>query len=209
MTLLAARQLGRPVKWVSSRSEGFMTDTHGRANVGTGELALDRDGRFLALRFDWITDQGGYISSGGAGYIRNIVNCLTGVYAIPLAHGRFRVALTNTGLVASYRGAGRPDIAYAIERLVNQAALETGVDAAELRRRNFIPPSAFPYKTATGTVYEVADLPGLLDKALAKADWAGFEQRRAAAAKQGRLRGIGLSTVIEASGLGNAPRTRS
>lgn len=206
MTLLAARELGVPVKWVSSRAEGFMTDTHGRSNIGTGELALDRDGRFLALRYDWITDQGAYISSGGPGYIRNVINCLTGVYAIPVAHSRFRVALTNTGLVAAFRGAGRPDIAYAIERLVDQAALEIKMDPVELRRRNFIAPDAFPYKTATGTVYEVADLPGLLDKAMAASDYAGFEARRAASAAVGKLRGIGLATVIEASGLGNAPQ---
>ncbi len=206
MTLYAARELGRPVKWVSSRSEGFMTDTHGRANIGAGELAMDADGRFLAIRFDWITDQGGYISSGGPGYIRNIVNCLTGVYAIPVAFARFRVALTNTGLVAAFRGAGRPDVAYAVERLVNQAALEMKLNPAELRRRNFIPPDAFPYKTATGTVYEVADLPGLLSKALAKADYSGFGARRAQSEARGKLRGIGLSTVIEASGAGAAPQ---
>ncbi len=206
MTLYGARQLGRPVKWVSSRSEGFMTDTHGRANIGDGELAMDENGRFLAIRFDWITDQGAYISSGGPGYIRNIINCLTGVYAIPVAHARFRVALTNTCLVASYRGAGRPDIAYAVERMVNQAASEMKIDPAELRRRNFIPTDAFPYTTATGTVYEVADLPGLLQKALTTADYAGFEQRRAASAAAGKLRGLGISTVIEASGLGGAPK---
>lgn len=206
MTLHAARELGKPVKWVSSRSESFMTDTHGRANVGDGELAMDANGRFLAIRFDWITDQGAYISAGGPGYIRNIVNCLTGVYDIPVAFSRFRVALTNTGMVAAYRGAGRPDIAYAIERLVNQAAREMNIDAAELRRRNFIAPEKFPYKTATGTVYEVADLPGVLQKALKEADYAGFEQRRAASAAKGRLRGLGMSTVIEASGLGGAPK---
>lgn len=206
MTLYAARLLGRPVKWVSSRSEGFLTDTHGRGNIGAGELALDADGRFTALRYDWITDQGAFISSGGPGYIRNIINCLTGVYAIPVAYARFRVALTNTGLVASFRGAGRPDISYALERLVHQAAREMNVDPTQLRRRNLIAPEAFPYKTATGTVYEVADLPSLLDQALAQADWAGFERRRTASAAKGRLRGIGISTVIEASGAGNAPK---
>jgi carbon-monoxide dehydrogenase large subunit len=205
MSLFAARELGRPVKWVSSRAESFMTDTHGRANIGAGELALDRDGKFLALRYDWITDQGAYISSGGPGYIRNITNCLTGVYAIPAACARFRVALTNTGLVAAFRGAGRPDIAYALERLVNQAAQEMGIDAAEIRRRNFIPPEAFPYKNATGTTYEYAELDALMTKALAAADWKGFEARRAQAAKAGKLRGIGISTVIEGSGGGNAP----
>lgn len=205
MSLLAARELKRPVKWVSTRAESFMTDTHGRANIGAGELALDRDGKFIALRYDWITDQGAYISSGGPGYIRNITNCLTGVYAIPVACARFRVALTNTGLVAAFRGAGRPDVAYALERLVNQAAQEMGIDAAELRRRNFIPPEAFPYKNATGTTYEYAELDALLSKALSAADWKGFEARRAAAAKAGKLRGIGISTVIEGSGGGNAP----
>jgi len=205
MSLYAARELRRPVKWVSTRSESFMTDTHGRANIGAGELALDRDGKFLALRYDWITDQGAYISSGGPGYIRNITNCLTGVYAIPAACARFRVALTNTGLVAAFRGAGRPDVAYALERLVNQAAHEMGIDAAELRRRNFIAPEAFPYKNATGTTYEYAELDALMTKALAAADWKGFEARRAQAAKAGKLRGIGISTVIEGSGGGNAP----
>jgi carbon-monoxide dehydrogenase large subunit len=205
MSLLAARELKRPVKWVSSRSESFMTDTHGRANIGAGELALDRNGKFIALRYDWITDQGAYISSGGPGYIRNVMACLTGVYAIPVAYSRFRVALTNTGLVAAFRGAGRPDIAYAIERLVSQAAYEMGIDPAELRRRNFIPPEAFPYKNATGTTYEYAELDALLKKALAAADWAGFEKRRAAATAAGKLRGIGISTVIEGSGAGNAP----
>ena len=205
MSLYAARELKRPVKWVSTRSESFMTDTHGRANIGAGELALDRDGKFLALRYDWITDQGAYISSGGPGYIRNITNCLTGVYAIPVACARFRVALTNTGLVAAFRGAGRPDVAYALERLVNQAAHEMGIDAAELRRRNFIAPGAFPYKNATGTTYEYAELDALMTKALAAADWKGFEARRAQAAKAGKLRGIGISTVIEGSGGGNAP----
>lgn len=206
MTLHAARELGKPVKWVSSRSESFMTDTHGRANIGDGELAMDANGRFLAIRFDWITDQGAYISAGGPGYIRNIINCLTGVYDIPVAFSRFRVALTNTGMVAAYRGAGRPDIAYAIERLVQQAAREMNIDPAELRRRNFIAPDKFPYKTATGTVYEVADLPGLLNKALEAADYDGFEQRRAASVAKGKLRGRGMSTVIEASGLGGAPK---
>ena len=205
MTLYAARNLQRPVKWVSTRTESFMTDTHGRANIGAGELALDRNGKFIALRYDWITDQGAYISSGGPGYIRNVMACLTGVYAIPVAYTRFRVALTNTGLVAAFRGAGRPDIAYALERLVSQAAYEMDIDPAELRRRNFIPPEAFPYKNATGTTYEYAELGALMEKALAAADWSGFEKRRAAAANAGKLRGIGISTVIEGSGGGNAP----
>lgn len=195
--MLAARETGRPVKWVCSRSEGFLCDTHGRSNIVYAELALDSGGRFLALRLDWITDAGAYLTRGPGSLIGNAITCMTGVYRIPALYGRFRVALNNTAPVASYRGAGRPDIAYVVERLASHAAAGTGVDAAELRRRNFIPSCAFPYKTATGSIYECADLPGLLEKALALSDWTGFAQRRAATESAGKLRGIGISTVIE------------
>jgi carbon-monoxide dehydrogenase large subunit len=204
--MIAAKALGRPVKWVSTRMEGFLADAHGRNNIIDGRLALDADGRFLAMRLDWINDMGSYLSTGAMGHIRNTITCMTGVYRIPALYATYRVPLTNTTPVAAYRGAGRPDIAYAIERLVNAAAAETGVDAAELRRRNFIPPSAFPYKTPTGSVYEIADLPGLLDKALDLADWNGFPARRERSKAAGKLRGIGISTVIENTGAGNAPQ---
>ena len=204
--MIAAKAAGRPVKWVSSRVEGFLTDTHGRANIVSGELALDRDGKFLAMRLAWVNDMGAYLSPAAMGHIRNTITCMTGVYLIPALHASYHVALTNTTPVAAYRGAGRPDIAYVVERLVNQAAAEVGLDAAELRRRNFIPPEAFPYKTPTGSVYENADLPGLLAKALKLADWQGFEARRAHATAAGKLRGIGISTVIENTGAGNAPK---
>jgi aerobic carbon-monoxide dehydrogenase large subunit len=205
--MLASRATGRPVKWVSSRSEGFLADTHGRGNVITGELALDRDGTFLALRVDWIADMGGYLAPAGpVSHIRNPVTCLTGVYKIAALYGHWRTALTNTAPVAAYRGAGRPDIAYIIERLVSRAAIEIGMDAAELRRRNFIPTEAFPYKTPTGTTYDSADLPGLMEQALKAADWKGFEARRKSAQQQGRLRGIGISTVIENTGAGMFPK---
>src|ERR1019366_4641710 len=131
---------------------------------------------------------------------------MTGVYRIPALYATYRVPLTNTTPVGAYRGAGRPDIAYVVERLVNQAAAELGVDAAELRRRNFIPLEAFPYKTPTGSIYENADLPGLLEQALKLADWQGFAARRAQSAAAGKLRGIGISTVIEPTGAGNAPK---
>jgi carbon-monoxide dehydrogenase large subunit len=204
--MLAAKASGRPVQWVSSRVESFLTDNHGRGNIATGELALDRDGRFVAFRLDWIADMGAYLAPGAGGHVRNTTTCLTGVYHIPAAFVRFRVPLTNTTPVGSYRGAGRPDIAYVVERFVDQAASELGMDRADLRRRNFIPPNAFPYKTATGSTYENADLPGVLSKALVLADWSGFDARRAQSAKAGKLRGIGISTVIEASGAGNAPK---
>jgi carbon-monoxide dehydrogenase large subunit len=205
--MIAAKALGRPIKWVSTRTESFLSDTHGRGNLISGTLALDKDARFIGLRIDWITDMGAFLSpTGPVSHIRNPSTCLNGVYKIPALYGHFRVALTNTMLVAAYRGAGRPDIAYAIERLVDAAALELKMDPSDLRRRNYIPASEFPYKTATGSTYECADLPGLSAKALGLADWAGFEARRAASAKKGKLRGIGMSTVIEATGAGMYPK---
>ena len=204
--MIAAKAAGKPVKWVSSRVEGFLTDSHGRGNIISGELALDRDGKFLAMRLDWINDMGAYLSPGAMGHIRNTTTCMTGVYRIPALYATYRVPLTNTTPVAAYRGAGRPDIAYVVERLVNQAAAELGIDPAELRRRNFIPPEAFPYTTPTGSVYENADLPGLLQKALKLADWQGFAQRREKSKASGKLRGIGISSVIENTGAGNAPK---
>ncbi|HTP97505.1 MAG TPA: xanthine dehydrogenase family protein molybdopterin-binding subunit [Burkholderiales bacterium] len=204
--MIAAKATGKPVKWVSSRSEGFLTDTHGRGNIVSGELALDGDGKFLAMRLDWVNDMGAYLSPAAMGHIRNTTTCMTGVYRIPALYATYRTALTNTTPVAAYRGAGRPDIAYMVERLVSQAAAETGIDAAELRRRNFIPPEAFPYRTPTDSVYENADLPGLLADALELADWNGFAARRKQSQSAGKLRGIGISTVIENTGAGNAPK---
>jgi len=204
--MIAAKETGRPVKWVSTRSEGFAADTHGRANIVRGELALDREGRFTAMRLDWVNDMGSYLSPAAMGHIRNTTTCMTGVYRIPALHGLYRVALTSTTPVAPYRGAGRPDIAYVIERLVNRAAAELKMDPAELRRRNFIPPGAFPYRTPTGSIYENADLPGLLEKALELADWKGFAKRRAQSERRGKLRGIGIATVIENTGAGQAPK---
>jgi carbon-monoxide dehydrogenase large subunit len=202
--MLAAKDTGKPVRWVSSRSEGFMTDTHGRANIIAGQLALDRDGRFLGMKLDWVNDMGAYLGPASMGHIRNTTTCMTGVYRIPALYATYRVALTSTTPVSSYRGAGRPDIAYTVERLVNQAAAELKLDAAELRRRNFIPREAFPYKTPTGSTYEDADLHGMLEKALKLADWKGYPKRRARTEKQGKLRGIGIATVIENTGAGQA-----
>ncbi len=204
--MIAAQALGRPVRWVSTRSEGFMTDTHGRANIVAGQLALDGAGRFLAMRLDWVNDMGAYLSPASMGHIRNTTTCMTGVYRIPALYASYRVALTSTAPVSSYRGAGRPDIAYVVERLVNEAAAELGMDATELRRRNLIPPAAFPYKTPTGSTYENADLPGLLEKALKLADWKGYPRRRARSEKAGKLRGIGIATVIENTGAGQAAK---
>ena len=207
MQMLASKELGRPVRWISTRSEGFMSDTHGRGNTVNGELALDRDGKFLALRLDWIADMGGYLSAtGSASHTRNPSVCMTGVYRIPALYGRFRLAFTNTVPVAAYRGAGRPDMAYVIERLVNQAAADLKMDPAELRKRNFIPKDAFPYKTPTGSTYEASDLHGVLERALKFADWKGFAARRKKSEKAGKLRGLGIATVIENTGAGLFPK---
>jgi carbon-monoxide dehydrogenase large subunit len=143
---------------------------------------------------------------GAVATIRNPIICMTGAYRIPALYGRWRVAHTNAAPIGNYRGAGRPDIAYAVERLVDQAAAELRIDAVELRRRNFIPIAAFPYKTPTGSVYEIADFSGLLQKALAAADWNGYPARQSASAKAGKLRGRGIATVIENTNAGMVNR---
>jgi carbon-monoxide dehydrogenase large subunit len=207
MQMLAAKELGHPIKWISTRSEGIASDSHGRANVVAAELALDRDAKFIGLRLDWVADMGAYLTAtGSASHTRNPSACMTGVYRIPALYGRFRLAFTNTVPVAAYRGAGRPDIAYVVERLVNQAAAELKIDPAELRQRNFIPPDAFPYKTPTGSTYEATDLPAVLARAVKFADWKGFAARRKKSEKAGKLRGLGIATVIENTGAGLFPR---
>ena len=205
--MLAAKRLGRPVKWVATRSELFLSENHGRALTLTGELALDREGRFLALRFDDTADIGAYATPFGAQIgTRNITITMGGVYRIPAMAARTRVAYTNAAPVSAYRGAGRPDIAYAIERLVDQAAADHGFDPTALRRMNFVPVQAMPYKTANGTTYDCGEFEAVMDKALASADWTGFQERRAQSARAGRLRGIGLATFLEISAPGAAPK---
>ena len=201
---LASRGLRRPVKWVASRSETFLSDYHGRALHMTAELALDADGTFLGIRHDWVCDLGAHPSAAGA--FTNTFNAAlmaTGAYHIPAASGRVRLAVTNTVPITAYRGAGRPDAAFIVERLVEQAARQTGIDRLQLRRRNFIPPNAFPYRLATSPVpaaYDSADFAGLLDTAALNADWDGFPARQAEAATRGKLRGIGCAVFIEPSG---------
>ena len=205
---LAAQQVGRPVKWVASRSETFLSDYHGRAVSMAAELALDEAGRFLAIRHDWVCNVGAHPSAAGPG--TNTLNAslmAAGAYRIPAIYGRNRLAVTNTVPITAYRGAGRPDMAYMVERLVDQAARQTGIDRLDLRRRNMIPRDAFPYPIATApmpSAYDSADFAALLDAAAGEADWPGFEARRAEAASRGRLRGIGCALFIEPAG-GVAP----
>jgi carbon-monoxide dehydrogenase large subunit len=201
---LGARLTGRPVKWVASRAETFLSDYHGRGLVMTGALALDARGNFLALRHEWLADQGAHPVATGP--LINTLNpaCMsTGCYRIPVVYGRNRLAITNTVPITAYRGAGRPDMAYIIERLVDEAARQTGVDRIELRRRNLIPPDAFPYRVPSGAVfseYDSGNYRAGLDQALALADWEGFPARRAEAAARGRFRGIGCALFVEPSG---------
>jgi aerobic carbon-monoxide dehydrogenase large subunit len=205
--LFAAKALGRPVKWTGTRSEVFLADEQARDVLCHGELALDASGRIVGMRFDMLANLGAYLAPTGP-FINTIgiVNCLSGVYDVPATHARIRLALTNTAPMAAYRGAGRPVMSYAIERLVEHAASELGVDAAELRRRSFIPKERFPYRIAAGFDYDCGDFAGVLQKALAAADWDEFPGRKEAAKKRGRLRGRGMSTYIEATGAGFAPQ---
>jgi len=205
--MLAARKLGRPVKWVGSRAETFMSDFQGRGLSLTGELALDTDGKFLAIRFDDRANLGAYGAAFGSFIAtRNISITAGGTYRIPAIYVRTRLAYTNTVPVSAYRGAGRPDIAYAVERLVDYAAHEHGFDPIELRRKNFIKPEDMPYKTPNAVTYDSGHFEAVMDKALRHADWAGFPKRRAAAQRAGKLRGIGIATYLEAGGGGSAPK---
>jgi carbon-monoxide dehydrogenase large subunit len=205
--LFAAKTLGRPVKWTGTRSEVFLADEQARDVLSHGELALDASGRIVGMRFDMLANLGAYLAPTGP-FINTIgiVNCISGVYDVPATYARIRLALTNTAPMAAYRGAGRPVMSYAIERLVEHAATELGVDAAELRRKSFIPKNRFPYRIAAGFEYDCGDFAGVLQKALEAADWDGFPGRKEAAKKRGRLRGRGISTYIEATGAGFAPQ---
>ena len=201
---LAARQVGRPVKWLADRSETFVSDFHGRAIRMSGELALDRNGRFLAIRHDWLGDMGAWPSSyGPLTVLLNSSLMACGAYRIPAISGRTRLALTNMVPTSAYRGAGRPEMAYLVERLVDEAARLTGIDRIELRQRNMIPKQAFPYPIATApfaAAYDSADFDMLLDAALETADWSGFAARQKLAADRGKLRGIGCALFIEPAG---------
>ena len=203
--LFAAKRLGRPVKWTGTRSEVFLADEQARDVRSKGSLALDANGRILAMRFDMLANLGAYLAPTGP-FINTIgiVNCLSGVYDVPAAYARIRLAMTNTAPMAAYRGAGRPIMSYALERLVEHAAHELGMDPAELRRRNFV--RKFPYKIAAGFEYDSGDFAGVMDKALAANDWKNFAARRAESQRRGRLRGRGMSTYIEATGAGFAPQ---
>ena len=201
--LLAAKNLGRPVKWVGTRSEMFLADEQARDVLHHSEMALDANGRILGMRFDFKCNLGAYIAPTGA-FVNtlNLVNVASGVYDVQAVHVHASLAFTNTIPTAAYRGAGRPVSSYAIERLVDEAARQIGMDPAEFRRRNLVPKAKFPYKIVTGFEYDCGDFEGVLDDALAASDWNGFDQRRKDSAARGLLRGRGMASYIEASGGG-------
>ena len=200
LVLWAARRLGRPVKWISERTEGFISDTQGRDHVMRAELALAADGRFLALRIASTANIGAYVSTFGAMIPTNpVAVVLGGVYDIPAIHYRVRGVFTNTVPVDAYRGAGRPEASYAIERLVELAALELGVDPLELRRRNFIRPEDMPYTTAVGSVLDCGEFERILNRVMETSDQDGFLARQRESEGKGRLRGRGFACYFEAT----------
>src|SRR4029079_12008847 len=196
----ASRRVGRPIKWTAERSESFLTDAHGRDHVTTAEMAMDGNGNFLALRVKTIANMGAYLSTF-ASAVPTILyaTLLAGQYKTPAIYAEVKAVFTNTAPVDAYRGAGRPEATYVVERIVEQAAREMKMDPAEIRKKNFI--TTFPYATPVGLTYDVGGYGAHLEKAMQIADVAGFPARKAAAAAKGRKRGLGYACYIEACGI--------
>jgi carbon-monoxide dehydrogenase large subunit len=201
LCLLASKLLGRPVKWTSTRSEAFLSDAQARDHVTEAELALDRGGHFLAFRTKTIAAVGAYAQAASNVFVMNL-GTLAGVYRTPAMHAEVTAVFSNTNPMRPYRGNGRPEFAYVIERMVDEAAAEIGIDPVELRRRNTIPPEAMPFKTGLIFTYDCGEFAKNLDLALELADTAGFERRRAESRSRGKLRGLGLSNTIERAAAG-------
>jgi carbon-monoxide dehydrogenase large subunit len=199
--LVGAKKIGRPVYWMSGRNESFVSDNHARDAYSDVELAIDDKGKFLALRIRHLGSMGAYIGAVGANVqTQNMVRCLPCMYDIKLIDSQAKCVFTNTTPTAPYRGAGRPEASYCVERVVDEAARVTGIDPVRLRKRNLIPRKAIPYKTAIGTTYDSGDFATVLDKGLALADYDGFKERRRQSKKRGLLRGLGICAVLEHSG---------
>lgn len=198
----AAKKVKRPVKWTAERSESFTSDAHGRDHVTHVELALDENGKFLGLKVDTIANMGAYLSTFATCVPTYLyATLLAGQYTTPVVHCNVRAVFTNTAPVDAYRGAGRPEATYLIERIVEVAAREMGIDPAELRQRNFVPPDAFPYATPVALTYDSGNYKLALDKAMEMIDYTNFAKRRADSEARGKLRGIGFSSYIEACGI--------
>src|SRR3954468_24802239 len=196
----ASKRVNRPIKWVAERSEAFLSDAHGRDHATHAELALDDQGHFLALKVNTTASMGAYLSTF-ASCIPTILyaTLLAGQYTTPAIHCEVTAAFTNTAPVDAYRGAGRPEATYVVERIVHQAAVEMGIAQDELRRRNFI--RTFPYQTPVALNYDTGDYDATLDEAMRMADVEGFAARQAQSKARGKLRGIGYASYIEACGL--------
>jgi aerobic carbon-monoxide dehydrogenase large subunit len=202
LVVWAARRLRRPVKWIASRSESFLSDTQGRDHRTHAELALDGDGRFLGLRVRTRADLGAYVSTFGAAVAGPIYSALlAGVYRTPAVHVEVTGVFSNRLPTDAYRGAGRPEACYVLERLADAAARELKIDRAEIRRRNLIRRDQIPYTTPVGPIYDCGDFPRILERALALGAYSGFEERRMQAKKRGKLRGIGVACFVESSGV--------
>ncbi|MBV9201423.1 MAG: xanthine dehydrogenase family protein, partial [Alphaproteobacteria bacterium] len=201
LVLLGSKLTGRPVKWTSTRSEAFLADAQARDNITEAELALDREGHFLGLRVRTIAAVGAYPQAGSNAFVANL-GTLAGVYRTPAVFADVTAIYTNTNPMRAYRGNGRPEAAYVIERMVDLAAAELGIDPVELRRRNTIPPEAMPFKSGLTFTYDCGEFEKGLDMALELADFAGFEERRSEARGRGKLRGFGISNTIERAAAG-------
>jgi carbon-monoxide dehydrogenase large subunit len=197
LALWASRKIGRPVKWIAERGEGMLSDDHDRDHVSEAELALDRDGHFLALRARNISNIGAYLAPGGIISPTMHLGGLAGTYATPAIYVEVSAVFTNTTSIGPYRGSGRPEASYIVERLIDTAAREMGIDRAELRRRNTVPASAMPFKTGLVYTLDCGEFGENLKRALAMADYFGFERRREEARRRGRLKGIGFANIIE------------
>jgi carbon-monoxide dehydrogenase large subunit len=198
----AAGKVRKPVKWTCERNESFMSDAHGRDHISTAEMAIDKDGNFLGLRVSTQANMGAYLSTFAPCIPTYLyATLLAGVYKTPVIYCEVKAVFTNTVPVDAYRGAGRPEATFLLERLVDAVANDTGIDRVELRRRNFIPSDAFPYQTPVALQYDSGDYTATLNAALKVADYAGFPTRRQEAAARGKLRGIGVSTYLEACGI--------
>jgi len=198
----AAGKVRKPIKWVADRAEGFLSDRHGRDHVTEAELALDENGKFLAMKVMTLANMGGYLSTFGPNIPTNLyAPLLGGVYTTPAIYCNVKVVFTNTVPVDAYRGAGRPEATFVVERLVDVAAAEMGIDRVEIRRRNMIRKESYPYQTPVLLEYDSGDPMGCLDNGLVAADVAGFGARKAASERDGKFRGLGYSTYVEACGL--------
>ena len=198
----ASKRVGRPVKWNGERSEAFLSDAHGRDHVTTARLAMDENGKFLALKVDTVANMGAYLSTFASCVPTYLyATLLSGQYVIPAIHANVEAVYTNTAPVDAYRGAGRPEATYVVEHIVEMAAREMGIDPAELRRRNFVPADAYPYQTPVILTYDCGDYAKSLDEAMKIADYANVAKRKADAAARGKLHGVGFSAYIEACGI--------